>query len=78
MRIFVSMIALAAAASLLAAGPGSAGKGSGVVVPKGGPIQVAVAAAVRNTTGYFGVSCSISLDSSGNRINDQTPHSQCQ
>jgi ABC-type branched-subunit amino acid transport system substrate-binding protein len=39
--------------------------------------RAALAAAVRNTTNYLGVSCTITFDSSGNRVNDETPHSAC-
>ena len=40
--------------------------------------RAALAAAVRNTTNYTGVSCTITLDpSTGNRIDDHTPHSTC-
>ena len=40
--------------------------------------RAALAAAVRGTTDYVGVSCAITLDAStGNRIDDHTPHSSC-
>jgi ABC-type branched-subunit amino acid transport system substrate-binding protein len=39
--------------------------------------RAALAAAVRDTTGFIGVSCTIDLDAAGNRINDHTPHSTC-
>jgi ABC-type branched-subunit amino acid transport system substrate-binding protein len=40
--------------------------------------RTALAAAVRGTTDYVGVSCTITLDAAtGNRIDSHTPHSDC-